>query len=164
MRLGLGFRNQLDLMANYVWPWLLYKSCFNAVQSTVPWAQSAPVGVQCFLSSPPSSTCRDPSPSCWECGFLLRTIPWCRPTILCTVFLSSSLPTSSQTSPPSPAYCPSSCIMCPNRFSFCSVRLLFLVGLWLPGKKKQGVSGVRCKWDESIDNYCCGRVCRPRLF
>jgi len=56
-------------------------------------------------SSPPFSTCRDPAPSCWVCGFLLRTIPWCRPIILCTVFLSSSVPPSFQTSSPSPAYC-----------------------------------------------------------
>jgi len=55
------------------------------------------------------STSHDPSHSCWVCRFLLRTIPWCHPTILCMVFLSSSLPPSFQTSPPSPVYCPSSC-------------------------------------------------------
>jgi len=71
-------------------------------------------------SAPPFSTCRDPAPSYWVCGYLLRTIPWCRPTVLSTVFLPSSVPQTFQTSPPSPAYCPSSCLICPNRFSFLS--------------------------------------------
>ena len=61
-------------------------------------------------SAPPFSTCIDPAPFCRECEFPLQPTPWCRPTILSMVFLSSSVPPSFQTSPPSPAYCPSFCI------------------------------------------------------
>src|SRR6218665_2174634 len=72
---------------------------------------SGSVGVQCCLLL--STTVHHVPPSFASLSSIFISSPRilsCRPIIPCTVSLFLSLPPSFQTSPPSPAYCPSFCV------------------------------------------------------
>lgn len=69
---------------------LIHPSINQSIHASInpsihPLLHGLSAGMCPMLSSPTFSTCRDHAPSCWVCGFLLLLLPWCRPTILCTI-------------------------------------------------------------------------------
>jgi len=91
-----------------VWPWL---AGLKLPASSIHPLLCGLIARRCPMPSAPLfSTFRDLAPFCWVCEFPFHPTPWRDPTILDTVFLFSILLPSLQTSPPSLACCPSSCI------------------------------------------------------